>query len=85
MAHTLTVKLNDTLSEVVASKVGKTGSFENVSEYIRHLIRCDKEHTEQQAFDRLKAELALAFAEPDDTYIPLTASEVIKRNHVEHD
>jgi len=30
---------------------------ENVSEYLRNLIRRDKERVEREAFDRLKAEL----------------------------
>jgi len=83
MAHTtMTVRLSGTLSDVVAANVGGAGSYENVSEYIRDLIRRDKERIEQQAFDRLKAELDLAFAAPESSYVPLTASDVIKRNQV---
>ena len=51
-----------------------------VSEYIRDLIRRDKERAEQQAFNRLKAELTHAFAAPEETYQPLTAAGVIARN-----
>ena len=68
------------LSDFVAENVGKTGSYENVSEYIRDLIRRDKNRAEQQAFDRLKAELTLAFAAPDSSYESLTAADVINRN-----
>jgi len=83
MAHTtMTVRLSGTLSDFVAANVGDAGSHENVSEYIRDLIRRDKERTEQQAFDRLKTELDLAFATPESSYVPLTASDVIKRNQV---
>ncbi len=83
MAHTtMTVRLSGTLSDFVAANVGDAGSHENVSEYIRDLIRRDKERTEQQAFTRLKAELDLAFAAPESSYVPLTASDVIKRNQV---
>jgi hypothetical protein len=46
----------------------------------QHLIRHDKERVEQEAFDRLKAELARAFAVPEASYQPLTAAEVIARN-----
>ena len=82
MPHTttMTVRLSGGLSEFVAENVGETGSYENVSEYIRDLIRRDKEHAEQQAFDRLKAELTLAFTAPESSYVSLTASEVINRN-----
>jgi putative addiction module CopG family antidote len=77
---TLTVRLSGALSEFVQANVGEDGSYENVSEYIRDLIRRDKERTEQEAFDRLKAELSHAFAAPDASYIPLTVAEVIARN-----
>jgi putative addiction module CopG family antidote len=77
---TLTVRLSGTLSDFVQANVGEEGSYENVSEYIRDLVRRDKERTEQEAFDRLKAELAHAFAAPEASYRPLTAAEVIARN-----
>ena len=51
-----------------------------MSEYIRDLIRRDKERTEQQAFERLKAELTRGFAAPDSSYAPLSAADVIARN-----
>jgi Arc/MetJ-type ribon-helix-helix transcriptional regulator len=60
--------------------VGENGSYENVSEYVRDLIRRDKERAEKQAFDRLKAELTHAFAAPESSYKPLTAAQVIARN-----
>lgn len=77
---TMTVRLSGALSEFVSANVGEYGSYENVSEYVRDLIRRDKERTEQEAFDRLKAELTRAFAAPDDTYLPLSAADVIARN-----
>lgn len=79
---TMTVRLSGALSDFVAANVGETGSYENVSEYIRDLIRRDKERAEKEAFDRLKAELTRAFAAPEDSYQPLTAAEVIARNKV---
>ena len=77
---TLTVRLGGALGDFVAANVGETGSYENVSEYIRDLIRRDKERSEREAFERLKAELERGFAAPDDTYRPLSASDVIARN-----
>jgi len=38
------------------------------------------ERSQQQAFERLEAELALPYAAPDSAYRPLTAAEVIARN-----
>ena len=77
---TMTVRVSGSLSEFVATNVGEDGAYENVSEYIRDLIRRDKERAEHEAFDRFKAELNRAFAAPEDTYKTLTAAEVIARN-----
>lgn len=77
---TMTVRLNPTLSQFVAANVQQGGAYENVSEYVRDLIRRDMECKEQQAFDRLKAELAHAFAAPESAYRPLAAADVIARN-----
>jgi antitoxin ParD1/3/4 len=77
---TLTVRLSGALGDFVAANVGENGSCENVSEYIRDLIRRDKERAEKEAFDRLKAKLTYAFAAPDSSYQPLTAGQVIARN-----
>lgn len=77
---TLTVRLNATLGDFVAANVRQDGAYENVSEYMRDLIRRDMERKEQQAFERLKAELAHAFAAPETAYRPLTAADVIARS-----
>jgi antitoxin ParD1/3/4 len=77
---TLTVRLGGALSDFVAVNVGENGSYENVSEYVRDLIRRDKERAETEAFNRLKAELSHAFAAPEASYKPLTPAEVIARN-----
>ncbi len=77
---TMTVRISGALSNFVATNVGRDGAYENVSEYIRDLIRRDKERAEQDAFDRLKAELILAFSAPEASYMPLTAADVIGRN-----
>lgn len=77
---TMTVRLSGALSDFVAANVGDGGSYENISEYVRDLIRRDKERVEREAFDRLKAELTHAFAAPDTSFTTLTAADVIARN-----
>ena len=77
---TMTVRLSGTLSDFVAANVGEHGAYENVSEYMRDLIRRDKERIEREAFDRLKTELTHAYAAPESSYLPLTAADVIARN-----
>ena len=77
---TMTVRLKGPLSDFVAANVGEHGAYDNVSEYVRDLIRRDKERQETEMFDRLKAELTHAFAAPESSYQPLTAADVIARN-----
>lgn len=77
---TMTVRLNETLSDFVATNVGERGAYENVSEYMRDLIRRDKERVEREVFERLKAELTQAYSAPESAYKPLTAADVIARN-----
>ncbi|ROP59895.1 putative addiction module CopG family antidote [Enterobacter sp. BIGb0383] len=77
---TMTVRLKGPLSDFVADKIGENGAYDNVSEYIRDLIRRDKERTEAETFERLKTELSRAFAEPESSYITLTAADIIARN-----
>jgi len=77
---TLNVRVSGPLSDFVAANVDETGAYENVSEYVRDLIRRDMERAEGEAFDRLKAELTHAFAAPDSAYKPLDAETVLARN-----
>ncbi len=77
---TLNVRVSGALGEFVAANVGEDGAYENVSEYVRDLIRRDRARTERETFDRLKAELTQAFAAPDSSYHTLTAGDVIRRN-----
>jgi antitoxin ParD1/3/4 len=77
---TLNVRVGGTLGAFVAANVGEQGAYENVSEYVRDLIRRDKERAEREAFDQLKAELTVAFAAPDSAYEPLDADTILRRN-----
>jgi len=77
---TLNVRVSGALSEFVAANVGDSGNYENVSEYVRDLIRRDKERMEAETFERLKAELKQAFAAPANSYRTVTANDVIRRN-----
>lgn len=77
---TLNVRVGGALGEFVAANVGRNGAYDNVSEYVRDLIRRDKEEFEKRAFERLKAELSRAFATPEADYERVSAADVIKRN-----
>lgn len=77
---TITVRLKGSLSDFVNRNVGNDGDYDNVSEYIRNLIRQDQARVEQAAQERLKAELALAFSAPESSYVSLNAADIIARN-----
>ncbi len=77
---TLNVRVSGVLGEHVTTNVGEYGAYENVNEYVRDLIRRDKERADAEALTRLKAELKRAFSAPDGVYRPLDAAAAIKRN-----
>jgi len=77
---TMTVRLGAELGAFVSDRIGEQGTYENISEYVRDLIRKDMERTEKEAFARLKAELALSFAVPERSYRAETAASLIARN-----
>ncbi len=79
-AMTLNVRVGGALGDFVAANVGDDGSYENVSEYVRDLIRRDKERVEAERLSLLRAELTAAFAAPDSAYQALDADAVIARN-----
>lgn len=77
---TLNVRLGGALSDFVSSKVGEHGDYENISEYVRDLIRQDKLNKENIAFERLKNELKQAFSQPESDYVRINATDIINRN-----
>ena len=80
MGMTLNVRINGPLEDFVAEKVGNEGVYENVSEYVRDLIRRDKEREEREAFDVLKTELRRAFSASDDSEAkPFDREEFLER------
>lgn len=76
---TLNVRVGGALGQFVTDNVGRDGAYENVSEYVRDLIRRDMERADRAAFDRLKAELQAAFAAPDEAFEPLDDVEAVIR------
>ena len=77
---TLNVRVSGALGDFVAANISESGNYENVSEYVRDLIRRDKERYEAAQLSQLRAELKSAFATPDSSYQPLDANTVIARN-----
>jgi len=75
----LNVRISGALKDFVSHEI-QDGAYENVSEYVRDLIRRDKEKSEQTAFENLKAELQMAFSAPDSEYIELSAADIKNRS-----
>jgi putative addiction module CopG family antidote len=67
----LSVRLTEPLTEYVSGRVGPAGDYDNASEYVRDLIRRDREREEQRAFSKLKATLQDAFAQPDSEAVEM--------------
>lgn len=74
----INVRVSGALKDHVARSVGD-GDYENISEYVRDLIRKDKTAHEDSAFERLKATLQSAFAAPDTAYENVTAKNIRAR------
>ena len=79
-ATAVTVRVSGALRDFVVQNVGAEGNYQNVSEYLRDLIRRDKECTEHERFEHLKAELQRAFAAPESSYEAPTAQDIIARS-----
>ena len=76
----LNVRVTGSLCEFVTKNISDEGQYDNVSEYIRDLIRQDQKRAEQRKFETVKAELRLAFSAPEEDYISLSADDIFKRN-----
>lgn len=74
----LNVRISGSLSDYVTEAISD-GDYENVSEYVRDLIRRDKERAEREAFEAMKLRLQDAFASPDEEYELLSADDIRRR------
>ncbi len=76
----LSVRLTEPLSEFVSHRVGSEGDYDNASEYVRDLIRRDREREERRAFLHVKSLLQEAFALPDELSVEMDF-ETFKARH----
>lgn len=74
----LNVRISGSLRDFVSDAISD-GDYENVSEYVRALIRRDKERAEREAFEAMKLRLQDAFAVPDSEYEHLSADDIRQR------
>ncbi|WP_375595481.1 addiction module antitoxin [Algihabitans albus] len=69
------VRVSGALREHV-ERTTTQGDYENVSEYIRDLIRRDKAERERVAFEAVKAQLLAAFAASDSDFEEVSAEDI---------
>lgn len=74
----LNVRISGSLGDFVSEAVSD-GDYENVSEYVRDLIRRDKERAEREAFEVMRLRLQDAFSRPDSDYERLSADDIRRR------
>jgi len=74
----LNVRISGSLKDFVTHEVNE-GAYENNSEYVRDLIRRDKERLEETRFQTLKTELQRAFAAPEQEYETVAADDIRAR------
>lgn len=74
----LNVRISGSLRDFVTETISD-GDYENVSEYVRDLIRRDKERAEREAMEAMKIRLREAFAVADSEYEYLSADDIRQR------
>lgn len=74
----LNVRISGSLKDFVTHEVSE-GAYENNSEYVRDLIRRDKERADEARFQTLKTELQRAFAAPEEEYESVAADDIRAR------
>ena len=73
---TVNVRVSGELGRHVAGQVGEDGLYENVSEYIRDLIRRDL-NGRRRAFAELKAQLAEAYGQMEGAGQPVDVDDFL--------
>lgn len=74
----LNVRISGSLKDYVTREIS-SGAFETSSEFVRDLIRRDKEQADEKKFQHLKAELQKAFSAPDSDYQDASADDIRTR------
>lgn len=74
----LNVRISGSLRDFVTETISD-GDYESVSEYVRDLIRRDKERAEHEAVEAMKVRLQDAFAVADSEYEYLSADDIRRR------
>jgi len=76
---TVSIELTGELSSFVEGQL-MSGNYTDATEYIRDLIRHDRDRADADKFERVKAHLQEVFAAPEEDFLTVTLDDVLKRN-----
>ena len=57
-----------------------SGNYDDAAEYVRDLIRHDRDRADAERFEQVKAHLQEVFAAPEEDFVTVTLDDVLKRN-----
>jgi Arc/MetJ-type ribon-helix-helix transcriptional regulator len=73
----LNVRVGGALKDHVVARISDTGDYDNASEYVRDLIRRDKERADYTKFEAKHAALQKTLELPNSDYNQITVAEII--------
>ena len=80
-SESINVRVTGELRKFVNFQTGVKGVYETPSEYIRDLIRRDKEHDENEGWSWLVNHLQEGIEADESEFTPVSAQQVIERCH----
>ena len=78
-SESINVRVRGELRKFVDFRTGSQGLYETPSEYIRDLIRKDKEYEENESWSWLANHLQAGIQADEIEFVTVTAQEVIER------
>ena len=75
----VSIELTGDLSSFVEGQL-MSGNYDDAAEYVRDLIRHDRDRADAERFEQVKAHLQEVFAAPREAYRKVTLEEVLERN-----
>jgi Arc/MetJ-type ribon-helix-helix transcriptional regulator len=72
------LELSGDLSSHVEGQI-MSGNYRDAAEYVRDLIRHDRDRWDAESFERVKAHLQEAFAAPEEDFVESSAEKIIAK------
>ena len=81
MGMEITIRLDEAASERVRSVMAEGAQYDSIESYVAELIQRDAADAFNE-FETVKAELRRAFAAPEESYVRVTADDILARNGI---